>query len=209
LSDDLPLAGSARRVTHQADRASDADVPAHGGGLGHTDAWRGMAWWDLLLAIVAVAGSGFVLLTQRHEPLQTRLAAVAAVAAIGAWYAGFGRRLIDAEDEGWRAWVYQAGVPRTDLVHGIRAAVRGETVLAPTVASRLLHRVRQPTGGSLSPREVEVLRLVARGRSNAEIARELFIGESTVKTHLLRAFAKLGVSDRTAAVTTAMAIGLL
>jgi ATP/maltotriose-dependent transcriptional regulator MalT len=56
---------------------------------------------------------------------------------------------------------------------------------------------------------VEVLRLVARGLSNGDIGRELHIGEATVKTHLLRAFAKLGVSDRTAAVTTAMARDLL
>jgi len=60
---------------------------------------------------------------------------------------------------------------------------------------------------ALSPRELEVLRLVARGLSNADIGRELYISEATVKTHLLRAFAKLGVSDRTAAVTTALAAG--
>src|SRR5262249_35875489 len=62
---------------------------------------------------------------------------------------------------------------------------------------------------SLSAREIEVLRRVGRGLSNAEIGRELFISEATAKTHLLRIFHKLGVSDRTAAVTTAMARGLL
>ncbi|GAA3117753.1 response regulator transcription factor [Streptosporangium carneum] len=62
---------------------------------------------------------------------------------------------------------------------------------------------------SLSPREAEALSLVARGLTNAEIGRSLFIGETTVKTHLLRVFGKLGVSDRTAAVTTAMDRGLL
>jgi ATP/maltotriose-dependent transcriptional regulator MalT len=61
----------------------------------------------------------------------------------------------------------------------------------------------------LSPREIEVLRHVARGLSNVEVGRALHIAEATVKTHLLRAFGKLGVSDRTAAVTTAMARGLL
>lgn len=99
---------------------------------------------------------------------------------------------------------------RTDLVSAIRAAARGETVLAPSVATRLVDRMRRPhAADTLSPREVEVLRLVARGLSNADIGRELFISEATVKTHLLRTFAKLDVSDRTAAVTTAMAGGLL
>ncbi len=99
---------------------------------------------------------------------------------------------------------------RTELVAAIRAAARGETVLAPSVATRLLDRMRRPAAAdALSPREVEVLRLVARGLSNAEIGRELFISEATVKTHLLRSFVKLGVSDRTAAVTTAIAAGQL
>ncbi|HZN70814.1 MAG TPA: response regulator transcription factor [Micromonosporaceae bacterium] len=98
---------------------------------------------------------------------------------------------------------------RVELLHAVRAAARGETVLAPSVANRLLRHVRRPAAESLSAREVDVLRLVARGLSNVEIGRELHIGEATVKTHLLRAFAKLGVSDRTAAVTTAMAQGLI
>jgi DNA-binding NarL/FixJ family response regulator len=99
-------------------------------------------------------------------------------------------------------------VARGDLVSAIRAAARGETVLAPSVATRLVDRMRKPNpADSLSPRELEVLRLVARGLSNADIGRELYIAEATVKTHLLRAFAKLGVSDRTAAVTTALAAG--
>ncbi|GAA3847610.1 response regulator transcription factor [Saccharothrix violaceirubra] len=91
-----------------------------------------------------------------------------------------------------------------DLLDAVRAAARGETVLAPAMVRKLV--VRTP---ALSPREIEVLRLVARGLSNAEIGRELFIGEATVKTHLLRVFNKLGVSDRTAAVTTAMERGVL
>ncbi|PKV93794.1 LuxR family two component transcriptional regulator [Amycolatopsis echigonensis] len=94
---------------------------------------------------------------------------------------------------------------RTELAGAIRAANRGETVLAPSVAGKLVHRMRNPEPVSpLSAREVEVLRLVAKGRTNAEIGRELHIGEATVKTHLLRVFSKLGVSDRTAAVTTAL-----
>lgn len=99
---------------------------------------------------------------------------------------------------------------REELTAAIRAAVRGETVLAPTVAGRLVDRLRtRPERPRLSEREVAVLRLVAEGATNAEIGRRLFVAESTVKTHLLRVFGKLEVTDRTAAVTTAMRHGLL
>jgi DNA-binding NarL/FixJ family response regulator len=98
---------------------------------------------------------------------------------------------------------------RAELAGAIRAAVRGETVLAPSVAGRLVRQVRNPVQPGLSGREVEVLGLVAKGQTNAEIGRALHISEATVKTHLLRIFSKLDVSDRTAAVTTAMARGLL
>jgi DNA-binding NarL/FixJ family response regulator len=98
---------------------------------------------------------------------------------------------------------------RGDLATAVRAAARGETVLAPSVAGKLLRQVRQPAQPGLSPREIEVLGLVARGLTNADIGRELHISEATVKTHLLRIFSKLDVADRTAAVTTAMARGLL
>jgi DNA-binding NarL/FixJ family response regulator len=99
--------------------------------------------------------------------------------------------------------------PRSDLVSAIRAAARGETVLGPTVAGRLVSRLRRPATEPLSARETEVLMLVARGQTNAEIGRALYISEATVKTHLLRAFGKLGVSDRTAAVTRAIELGML
>ncbi|MDR7276698.1 response regulator transcription factor [Catenuloplanes atrovinosus] len=98
---------------------------------------------------------------------------------------------------------------RAELTDAIRAAGRGETVLAPAVAGRLVRQVRQPAAPTLTARELEVLRLVARGHTNAEIGRHLHISEATVKTHLLRTFAKLDVSDRTAAVTTAMSRGLI
>ncbi|MEU7140952.1 response regulator transcription factor [Nocardia sp. NPDC046473] len=100
-------------------------------------------------------------------------------------------------------------VSRTELVGAIRAAARGETVLAPSVAGKLVNRVRNPELPQLSARETEVLRLVAKGGTNADIGRALHISEATVKTHLLRVFGKLSVSDRTAAVTTAMERGLL
>jgi DNA-binding NarL/FixJ family response regulator len=99
--------------------------------------------------------------------------------------------------------------PRRDLVTAIRAAARGETVLGPTVAGRLVSHLRRPVVEPLSGRETEVLALVARGQTNADIGRALFISEATVKTHLLRAFGKLGVSDRTAAVTRAIELGML
>jgi DNA-binding NarL/FixJ family response regulator len=99
--------------------------------------------------------------------------------------------------------------PRAELVRAIRAAARGETVLAPAVAGRLMTRVREPQPEPLSAAQVQVLGLVARGLTNAEIGRSLFISEATVKTHLLRACAKLGVSGRTAAVTKAIQTGAL
>ncbi len=99
--------------------------------------------------------------------------------------------------------------PRVQLLEAVRSAARGETVLAPSVAGRLLSRMRAPQTETLTPREVQVLAGVAQGLTNAEIGRQLIIGEATVKTHLLRAFAKLGVDDRTRAVTVAMERGLL
>lgn len=98
--------------------------------------------------------------------------------------------------------------PREELFHAVRAASRGETTLAPSVAATLLGRVRE-TPVQLSPREVEVLGLAARGNTNREIGRAMHVSEATVKTHLLRAYDKLGVNDRTAAVVTAMQRGLL
>ncbi|HET7899664.1 MAG TPA: response regulator transcription factor [Candidatus Nanopelagicales bacterium] len=97
--------------------------------------------------------------------------------------------------------------PREQLVAAVRAAARGETVLAPPLAAKLMRQVRG--GDQLTPRELDVLQLVAQGRSNPEIARELFIGEATVKTHLLHVFDKLGVDDRTRAVTVALERGIL
>jgi DNA-binding NarL/FixJ family response regulator len=99
--------------------------------------------------------------------------------------------------------------PRADLVSAIRAAARGETVLGPTVAGRLVSHLRRPAAEPLSARETEVLALAGRGQTNVEIGRALFISEATVKTHLLRAFGKLGVSGRTAAVTKAIELGML
>ncbi|MGW2653972.1 response regulator [Streptomyces sp. NPDC001478] len=98
---------------------------------------------------------------------------------------------------------------REQLVEAIHTASRGETVLAPRVAQRLVARMRRPAPVTLTAREAEVLRAVADGLSNGDIGRRLFIGEATVKTHLLRIFAKLDVSDRTRAVVVALEAGLL
>lgn len=98
---------------------------------------------------------------------------------------------------------------RDQLVDAIHAAARGETVLAPRVAEKLVARMRRPEPVALTAREIDVLRAVADGLSNAEIGRRLVIAEATVKTHLLRVFAKLDVSDRTHAVVVAMDRGLL
>jgi len=99
--------------------------------------------------------------------------------------------------------------PRAELIRAIRAAARGETVLAPGVAGRLMTRMRTPRPEALSAAQTQVLALAARGMTNAEIGRALFISEATVKTHLVRACAKLGVSGRTAAVTKAIETGAL
>ncbi|MFD7558777.1 MULTISPECIES: response regulator [unclassified Streptomyces] len=98
---------------------------------------------------------------------------------------------------------------REQLVSAIRSAARGETVLAPRVAERLVARMRQPDPVVLTARELDVLSAVADGLSNSDIGKRLVIAEATVKTHLLRVFAKLDVSDRTHAVVTAMERGLL
>ena len=119
--------------------------------------------------------------------------------------------------------------PRADLLRAVQATARGEAVLAPSVAARLMSRVRtaggqaggQPGGArgpggpegsslsSLSEREREVLELVAAGATNREAGALLSISEATVKTHLLHIYAKLGVSDRTAAVTEGFTRGIL
>jgi DNA-binding NarL/FixJ family response regulator len=97
---------------------------------------------------------------------------------------------------------------RQELANAVRAAARGETVLAAPVAAKLVNRARggEPT---LSGRELQVLQCIADGMSNPEVGRQLFISEATVKSHVMRIFEKLSVSDRTAAVTVAIARGIL
>jgi DNA-binding NarL/FixJ family response regulator len=117
--------------------------------------------------------------------------------------------IVRAVEAGARGYLLK-DAPTGLLADAIRRAARGETVLAPPVAARLADSLRTPSRRpELTARELDVLRLVARGLSNADVGRELYIGEATVKTHLVRAFAKLGVTDRTAAVTAAYGAGLI
>ncbi len=99
--------------------------------------------------------------------------------------------------------------PRDELYRAVEAAARGQAVLSPAVATRLMGQMRQPASEPLSQRELEVLGLIARGSTNREAAERLFISEATVKTHLLHVYAKLGVKDRAAAVATAYERGYL
>jgi DNA-binding NarL/FixJ family response regulator len=99
--------------------------------------------------------------------------------------------------------------PRAELLRAVRAAHRGEAVLSPAVAGRLMGQVRGPGPEVLSARELEVLKLVAAGSTNRETAQKLFISEATVKTHLLHIYAKLEVRDRASAVAVGYQRGLL
>ena len=99
--------------------------------------------------------------------------------------------------------------PREELFRAVRAAAQDKPVLAPEVAAHLMERVRWPSEETLSSREVEVLELVAQGKSNRDIAGELWISEATVKSHLLHIYDKLGTADRASAVAAAMKRGIL
>lgn len=116
--------------------------------------------------------------------------------------------IVRAVEAGARGYLLKDADPQV-LADAIRRAARGETVLAPAVAARLADRLRSPRSPELTARELEVLRCVAQGMSNAEVGRRLHIAEATVKTYLLRTFTKLDVNDRTAAVTTAYRLGLI
>ncbi len=99
--------------------------------------------------------------------------------------------------------------PREELFQAIRAAAQGKPMLTPSIAARLMERMRSPTVEALTSREIDVLKLVAKGANNKQIASQLYITEATVKSHLIRIYGKLGVEDRTAAVTKALEQGIL
>lgn len=129
-------------------------------------------------------------------------------------------QILAAIEAGASGYLLKAA-PAEELLAGVRAVASGQTVLAPSIAAQLARTLQQRavsvSGGDgsgdpaprVTPREQEILVLVAEGLSNPEIAARLFIGESTVKTHLLHVFEKLKVSDRTRAVTRAMELGIL
>ncbi|HEY9335082.1 MAG TPA: response regulator transcription factor [Kribbella sp.] len=182
------------------------------------------------ISVVGEAGDGFeaLALVESTVPdvvlMDLRMPRMDGVAATGAIVSGYpstrvlvlttydtDTEILHAVEAGAAGYLLK-DTPHVELLNGIRAAARGETVLAPPVAARLMNRLRTPAAPAAaqpSPRELEVLAAVARGLSNAEIGRELFIGEATVKTHLQRLFTKLDVDDRTRAVTVAMERGLL
>ena len=115
--------------------------------------------------------------------------------------------ILTAIEAGASGYLLKAA-PQEEILAGIRSVASGGVALAPSIAALLVKRIASPAV-TLTPRETEVLALVAQGLSNPAIAKQLFLGEATVKTHLLHVFEKLGVSDRTRAVTRAMELGLL
>ncbi len=116
--------------------------------------------------------------------------------------------ILSAIEAGASGYLLKAA-PEDEILAGIRSVAGGEVALAPSIAALLVKRMTAPPAPTLSPRETEVLALVAQGLSNPAIAARLFVGEATVKTHLLHVFEKLEVNDRTRAVTRAMELGLL
>jgi DNA-binding NarL/FixJ family response regulator len=116
-------------------------------------------------------------------------------------------------EAGARAYLLK-DAPREELFKAIRAVHRGESLIQPVVASKLLDRFtelsrRSPSGEELTERELEILRLIAKGAANKEIGDQLSIAQSTVKTHITNIFQKLGVNDRTEAVTQAIKKGII
>lgn len=118
--------------------------------------------------------------------------------------------ILSAIESGASGYLIKAA-PAEEILTGVRTVAGGETALAPSIAAKLVTHVRGGAENSQTPsaRELDVLRLVADGCSNSEIAGRLYIGEATVKTHLLHLFDKLDVSDRTRAVTRAIELGLI
>ncbi len=126
------------------------------------------------------------------------------------------QHIFDGLEAGARGYLLKDSPP-TDVISAIRTVYRGDSMIEPRVAGRLLHQVtraarargEEPFQDSLSARETEVVRLMASGATNKEIAAQLNIGESTVKTHVIHLFNKLGVKDRTGAVMAAARRGIV
>ena len=191
------------------------------------DGLRGMCESSPDFLVVGEAGDGVeavalaadlepdVVLMDLRMPGGSGLDAIAALAAGGSrahvlvlTTYDTARDIMAALDAGATGYLLK-DAPREDLFAAIRAAAAGESVLSPAVATRVVSRVRTAGSEALSGRETDVLALVAKGRSNREIARALFVSEATVKTHLGHVYTKLGVNDRASAVATAYDRGLL
>lgn len=117
-------------------------------------------------------------------------------------------RIIKAVQAGARGYLLK-GAPRQDLFHAIRVVSRGESLLQPVIASKLMRQLSEPAAESLTEREQEVLNLMAQGKMNKEIAAALFVTERTVKFHISSIFGKLGATNRTEAVRVAVQRGLV
>jgi DNA-binding NarL/FixJ family response regulator len=191
------------------------------------DGLRGIFSGDSRFEVLGEAATGAeaITLAQAHQPdvvlMDLRMPEVDGVAAI-AELARRGvpsrilvlttydtdRDVLPAIEAGATGYLLK-DAPREELFRAVEAAARGQAVLSPAVATRLMGQMRAPVAESLSQRELEVLGLIARGSTNREAAAALFISEATVKTHLLHVYAKLGVNDRAAAVAVAFERGLL
>ena len=99
--------------------------------------------------------------------------------------------------------------PRDELFLAVRRTAGSESALSPRIASRLMERMRSPNSSALTKREIDVLELVAAGKANQAVGDELHISVATVKTHLIHIYDKLGVDDRTSAVTAALERGII
>lgn len=184
---------------------------------------------DFLVAGEAADGAEAVAVALRCEPdvvlMDLRMPGMGGVEAIAALRkAGSAARVVvlttydtDAEiaaalDAGAAGYLLK-DAPRRELFAAIRAAMAGQTVLSSAVAGRGARTGRrqgaEPTARELTARELGVLTLVAQGRTNAQIARELFVSEATIKTHLGHLYAKLGATDRASAVALAYQRGIL
>jgi two-component system, NarL family, response regulator LiaR len=121
-------------------------------------------------------------------------------------------RILGAVQAGAQGYLLK-GTPREQLFEAIRVVFNGGSLLQPVVMSKLMRRISEKPADSatepLTPRELDVLRLLARGLQNKEIAAELVISERTVKFHVSSIFSKLGASNRTEAVTMALQQGLV
>ncbi|MFF7357891.1 MULTISPECIES: response regulator [Streptomyces] len=200
LADDHPVVRAGLRavleteagmtVVAEAATAEDAVARAAAGGIDvvlmDLRFGRGMNGAEATAAITARPGAPRVLIVTTYDTDADTLAAIEAGAT--------GYLLKDA--------------PPEDLAAAVRTAAAGRTILAPVVADRLLDRLRAPAT-ALTRRETEVLTLVAEGLSNQAIGARLHLTEGTVKSHLARVYAKLGVESRTAAVATATDLGLI